>query len=87
MAGPSQRDSSWSLRALDEEAPSAMDNDNRARMGKARGQPACNFFFVSKVGPKKRKEASAELGSAARSVVRTTSFLPFPLQTWKVVPS
>ena len=58
---------------------------------KSEAAASVQFFFVSKVGPKKRKEGRRQVRNLAarwsrsQSVVTPTSFLPFPLQTWKVV--
>ena len=83
MAGPSQRDSSWSLRERDE-APSAMDNDNRAWIEKRTDSVQ---FFCFQGWPQKAegRRQVRNLAARSRSVVTKTSFLPFPLQTWKVV--
>ena len=78
MGGPSRGDSSWSLRP------------RRCSMIIGPGHSSVQFFSCFQGwAPKSGRKASAELGSAvAVAVVGRYSdplFLPFPLQTWKVV--
>ena len=75
MAGPSQRDSSWSLRERDE-APSAMDNDNRAWIEKRTDSVQ---FFCFQGWPQKAegRRQVRNLAARSRSVVTKTSFFTF----------